>query len=506
MIRFSAISLFVAFSLFISSNDRCFAQIPDYGFGENGTVLAGFGNFNSYCMATALHADGKIVAVGYNGNSTNALLVAQYNSDGSPDFNFNGSGMLQFNFGFTYEEGLAISTTPEGRIVVGGISFGDAALAMLNPDGTLYETFNSGGKLRISFGSGNGSRIEKLKVLPDGKILAAGWAYNGSNFDFMVIKVDQSGIPDASFGDGGKAVFDVGGFADYGYDFDIQSDGSIIIGGFSMNSQSESSFAAIRLNSDGIRDNFFGQNGRFLLSLGSLHNEIDAVKVQKDNKILLAGRTDFNSIVIRLTSGGLPDETFGSSGIAITDIAGTDDRYYDLALQPDGRALAAGWVFTDFGLTEHVVVRYTQNGEVDNTFNGNGKYITSLGDGGSWANQLIIQPDGMLLIGGQSSLVLQGYAHFALHRLAGVTTTTQNIPAPEMSIYPNPATDLILLDLQDAGKLVTVSIFDQSGRLCSVSDLNGQNKKIDVSSLIPGFYFMKVVDGNHSRVVKIVRL
>jgi hypothetical protein len=62
------------------------------------------------------------------------------------------------------------------------------------------------------------------------------------------------------------------------------------------------------------------------------------------------------------------------------------------------------------------------------------------------------------------------------------------------------------LDLQDAGKLVTVSIFDQSGRLCSVSDLNGQNKKIDVSSLIPGFYFMKVVDGNHSRVVKIVRL
>lgn len=506
MTRFFTPFVFLAFPLFFFLNNHCSAQVPDSGFGENGSAFTGFGNFGSFCMASALHTDGKIVAAGYNGNSTNAVLVAQYNSDGSPDADFNGTGMLQFSFGFTYEEGLAVATTAEGRTVVGGISFGDAAFAMLNPDGSFYQSFNSGGKLRISFGSGNGSRIEKLRVLPDGKILAAGRAYNGNDFDFMALKVDQFGILDPDFGTDGKVVVNVGGYADYGYDFDIQSDGSIVIGGFSMNAQSESSFTAIRLNSDGSRDNSFGQNGRFLLSLGSLHNEIDAVKVQDDDKILLAGRTDFNSIIIRLTSNGLPDNTFGSSGYTITDIAGSDDRYYDVALQPDGRILAAGWVFTEFGLTEHVVVRYTGNGSVDNSFNGNGKYIVSLGAGGSWANQLMIQPDGMLLIGGQASLVLQGYAHFALHRLAGVTTGTETKLIPEIKAFPNPATDVIFVDLSGYQGQALASVFDPSGRLCKVLPVDQQTGSIDVKAFRPGLYFVKIASGDHSGVVKLIRL
>lgn len=494
------------FYLIVFSSNLCNAQIPDSGFGVNGSTFSGFGNFNSYCMASALHANGKIVAAGYNGNSTNAVLVAQYNSDGSPDVDFNGTGMFQFSFGFTYEEGLAIATTPEGRIVVGGISFGDAALAMLNPDGSFVESFNAGGKLRISFGTGNGSRIEKIQVLPDGMILAAGRAYNGTDFDFMALKVDQNGVPDPDFGTDGKVVADIGGYADYGYDFDIQSDGSIVIGGFSMNAQSVSSFAAIRLNPDGTKDNSFGQNGRFLLSLGALHNEIDAVEVLSDDKIVLSGRTDFNSIVIRLTPVGMPDNSFGSSGYTITDIAGSDDRYYDVALQPDGRILAAGWVFTEFGLTEHVVVRYTANGSVDNSFNGNGKYIVSLGAGGSWANQLMIQPDGMLLIGGQASLVLQGYANFALHRIAGVTTSSETRLIQEIAAFPNPATDVIFVDLPDYHEQAVASVFDQSGRLCSILPIDRETGAIDVKALRTGLFIMRITSGNHSGMVKLIRL
>lgn len=506
MIKYLSVFLISVFYLIVFSNNHCSAQIPDTGFGENGSAFTGFGNYNSYCMASALHADGKIVAAGYNGNSTNAVLVAQYNSDGSPDVGFNGTGMLQFSFGSTYEEGLAIATTPEGRTVVGGLSFGNAALAMLNPDGSFVESFNAGGKLRISFGTGNGSRIEKIEALPDGMILAAGWAYNGTDFDFMALKVDQNGMFDPDFGTDGKVVADIGGYADYGYDFDIQSDGSIVIGGYSMDAQSVSSFAAIRLNSDGTKDNLFGQNGRFLLSLGTLHNEIDAVEIQSDDKIVLAGRTDFNSIVIRLTSDGMPDNTFGSSGYTITDISGSDDRYFDVALQPDGRILAAGWVFTEFGLTEHVVVRYTETGNVDNSFNGNGKYVVSLGAGGSWANQLMVQPDGMLLIGGQASLVLQGYAHFAFHRLAGVTTGTETRLMPEIAAFPNPATDLIFVDLPDYRGQALARIFDQSGRLCSVLAVDQMTGSIDVKALRSGLYFMRITSGNHSGIVKLIRL
>ncbi len=155
----------------------------------------------------------------------------------------------------------------------------------------------------------------------------------------------------------------------------------------------------------GSLDTSFG-GGKVVLPAGDSDDYAYAVAVQSDGKIVVGGRAaehlgDF--ALIRLDRDGQLDPTFGDGGRVLTDFAGASETIYALAIQSDGKIVAAG---TTTGATtgnDFAVARYLPSGELDATFGTGGKVVTALGDDADTAYALLIEADGKLLVGGDSN-------------------------------------------------------------------------------------------------------
>ena len=100
------------------------------------------------------------------------------------------------DFGAGADKGYTMATLDDGKILVGGYVYNgtndDFALARYDSDGTLNSTFGSGGKTITDFGYGSDS-ISAITLLDSGKILVAGYAYNGTDYDFALARYNQDG-------------------------------------------------------------------------------------------------------------------------------------------------------------------------------------------------------------------------------------------------------------------------------------------------------------------------
>ncbi len=473
------------------------AQSIDSTFGNNGLTFTSFGPFTAQGECAALLSDGSIVTAGWNGNTTNAVLVAKYTADGLPDGTFNGTGTMQFSFGFTYEDANSIAELSSGNIVVGGSTFGNAALAVFNPAGIFDSSFNANGKLVINFGSGNGSRIDKVLQQPDGKIVAVGRAYNGINIDMMATRINMDGTLDSSFGFDGKMTMNIMGNNDFAYDAALQNDGKIVMAGYCNDNASLSHFCVARLNANGTVDNSFATGGVYTHTLSTVLNELDAVKIQPDGNIVVAGRTHTDKVVLRLTSLGIPDNAFGASGYVLINYNNNAARAYDLAIHADGTLLIAGETFSDTGVIHYAVSRLNIDGSPDTTFNTTGKALYPIGPGNSWAKQVMIQPDGRVLLFGQASLVPGGYGHFSLLRILQNSPLSNLISQPktlQLLVAPNPTVnELYVMNAQH----FYYRVYNFTGQLL----LEGERvlgNAIDASALASGHYMLKIFTASES--------
>ncbi|MEZ5842967.1 MAG: delta-60 repeat domain-containing protein [Hyphomicrobiaceae bacterium] len=94
---------------------------------------------------------------------------------------------------------------------------------------------------------------------PDGRIVVAGRSFNGSNDDFAVVRYNADGTLDTSFGGGdGIVTTPIGSSHDQGFSVTMQPDGKIVVAGYSFNG-SNNDFALIRYNADGTLDTGFGR-------------------------------------------------------------------------------------------------------------------------------------------------------------------------------------------------------------------------------------------------------
>src|SRR5262249_24701082 len=137
-------------------------------------------------------------------------------------------------------------------------------------------------------------------------------------------------------------------------------------------------FALARYNADGSLDTTFGTGGKVTTDFGGGHASADAVAVQNDGKIVAAGhaysaQTNWDFALTRYNSDGHPDTSFGSGGKVTTDFSAGDDHANAVILQSDGKIVVAGLgsnatTAQDFGLA-----RYNADGSLDTTFGVGGK-------------------------------------------------------------------------------------------------------------------------------------
>ncbi len=242
-------------------------------------------------------------------------------------------------------------------------------------------------------------------IQPDGKILVAGYVYNGSNYEFGLVRYNTDGSLDTTFDGDGRVNTAVGSNYTYGKSVTLQSDGKILVAGHTSSGGGDD-FALVRYNADGSLDTTFSGDGKVTTSLGASSDTANSVTVQADGKILVAGSsvgatTDFG--LVRYNANGSLDTTFDGDGMVTTGFGTSTDTAYSVTVQADGKILVAGISYNGAGDTDFALARYNTDGSLDTTFDGDGKVTTPIGAGHDRAYSVTVQADGKILVAGSSS-------------------------------------------------------------------------------------------------------
>jgi uncharacterized delta-60 repeat protein len=310
--------------------------------------------------------------------------------------------------------------------------------------GHLDPTFGNGGIVTTDFGnqtqSSNVATANAVTIQPDGKIVVSGGVPSHTGFPVpAVARYNTNGSPDTSFGTSGMVA--TGSIEDVPFTaVTLQTDGKIVAvaGGFTA--------YVVRYTSNGVLDSTFGTGG--IVTLNEINGpSASGVLVQPDGKILVADRDLF-----RFLPDGQFDTSFGTGGTART--AGYPAT--GLALLPNGKILVASSVLGTSGF----ISQYDSNGSLDTTFGIDGQ-LASPGT----ATGLVLLGSGDFLAGGSltnnSVQPFGGIAAsgFAVSRFLGVGVTDATFGTNGGTVTPIPGYTSIAtsgLAVQPSGDIVTL--------------------------------------------------
>jgi uncharacterized delta-60 repeat protein len=267
----------------------------DSSFGSGGRAKATFASgAASGATAVALQPDGKIVAAGITAIPGSVkVALARYKADGSLDKSFNGVGTVTTAVGSGYSIGRALAIQPDGRIVVAVDTPSAMAVVRYLVDGSLDAGFGAGGIALLTFPER--ARAFAIALQPDAKLIVAGVAETspGPGSAFRILRLKPNGSLDTSFGTGGKVTTAFGGSSfSIALALALQPDGMIVAAG-TARVFGTSAFGVARYQPNGTLDASFGSGGTVITSffvIGGLLQDADAIALQPDGKIVVAGR------------------------------------------------------------------------------------------------------------------------------------------------------------------------------------------------------------------------
>ena len=271
----------------------------------------------------------------------------------------------------------------EGRILLAGSDPGTGfAMTSYRHDGSRDRTFGYRGVVTTGIVSGDDA-IYDVRVDSQQRILAAGVAGDA----FAVVRYLRDGSRDPSFGTDGivRTVTGLGGNADVGA-MRLQPDGRLlVVGGTAHDATHAEGIEVMRFDPDGSVDETFG-GGDGIVTTTPVDYEstrADAVVRQPDGRIVVGGTAFMgdNSFfcVARYLPDGSPDPDFGNAGLASSTIRPYYSAINALALQRDGRIVAAGWTDREGRPNALALARYRTDGRLDTSFSGDGAAVVGLG-------------------------------------------------------------------------------------------------------------------------------
>jgi uncharacterized delta-60 repeat protein len=320
-----------------------------------------------------------------------------------PTFGTSGTGIVVAP-DYTLDYGLAVAVDAAGRYVVAGEGGRSIALMRMLPTGTLDQSFGAGtGLVTIRHDDVYSSGALDMAQLTDGRIVLAGyayWAVSPSSWgDIAVAVLNPDGSRDASFGGGdGVTYLDLNGSNDAARSVDVDGQGRIVIGGTTALAGGASDVVLARLLPDGTLDPAFGAGGMVVSDLGGTYEAANDVDALADGRILAAGshQTDFvRPWLARFLPSGSLDPSFGVGGLVEPSNGG---GWHEVIGNTDGTVLVAGEQELNLAVT-----RYTATGDADRGFARGGTALVSLGpwpEPTPSASGLAVLSDGDLLVAG----------------------------------------------------------------------------------------------------------
>jgi uncharacterized delta-60 repeat protein len=229
----------------------------------------------------------------------------------------------------------------------------------------------------------------------------------------------------------------------------LQQGGKILVGGqATVNGVSQ--YVLMQLNPDGSLDPTFGSDGKKYFSFGAGYAAgITALALQPDGKIIAAGYRGHNPndpnnyfediAIARFNPDGAIDPGFGTNGITTTAwLGGGGIRTYSVVVKPNGKILVPGYIQDT--LSDFILVQYNSNGTPDTAFGIDGVLRTDLGASDEKSFTALLQPDGKLLVGGHTTIEGRNN-EFALVRYlpgAGLHVGTLDFPAGQTQLLVYP--------------------------------------------------------------------
>ncbi len=449
--------------------------IPDSSFGVAGEARTVFKNYlDAYTTSVNITNDNKIIAAGTGGGGIGThnsdILLAKYLANGKTDSSFGKNGSVAIDLKLI-EVINCMKITNQGKILVAGYcAAGDEKkdncfLAQFNNDGSIDTNFGDSGKVVTDVGASYQSYINSIAVAPDGSIVTAGSAKyipNSKQDQILLAKYTVDGKLETDFGTNGLVFTDVGSDADYGYAVALQNDKKIVVAGAANYLiQDSTAMVIVRYNNDGSLDKSFNNTGALPVFFGNDDAGARALSLQPNGDYIIGGVkfVDYTSppnyaaddfALASVTKEGKIDSSFGTNGITTTDFSEFDDGCAALALQQDGKIIAAG------GSTD-VTNRIT--------------YIT------------LARYNGFLT---QKQIIVQKIKHYIQTHNARATTLNN------VSVYPNPAQSI--LHIQGLLSNAKLTVVDLSGRIAASSELRAVSGVYDlnIASLHAGNYLLKI--------------
>ncbi|WP_310993366.1 T9SS type A sorting domain-containing protein [Aequorivita marina] len=482
----------------------------DPTFGTDGIVTTAIDPNYNFAEATIVQADGKIVVAGNAGTPADfRMAIARYNTDGSLDSSFGNGGNLHFNVGAVKSFIMDLAQQPDGKIVIGGRTWdnesGNFALVRLNEDGSFDDTFGTNGIAHIITSEADVS--EKISLLDDGKIIVAGYRDN----NFAVAKFNADGSVDSTFGINGWYTFIFENAESFATDIAIQNDDKVVISGFAHNTDNRFQITAARLTADGNPDSSFGTNGKVIFNVGDWNDFGESIAIQSDGKILIAGhkwianaqqRHDF--FVAKLNTNGSLDTSYGDNGVGTARLVDGANYTSEMVLQADEKPVLVGSTVLN-GEYNSALVRFDTDGFPDFSFGDEGMTSIDVNGREDYGEAIALQADEKIIVAGYSYTASGSDSEFVVTRfLNDGMVGTEDFQNLEFNLYPNPATDQLTLELNDATSTYQIDVFDVLGKRVISTEIQKVGT-INVSALAPGTYVLKLNSDNKANAIRFVK-
>ena len=390
----------------------------DPTFGSGGKVTTDFGG-NEIGWSVAVQPDGKAVVAGdrFDPGPSDDFVLARYTANGALDSSFDADGKVTTDFNNHFSGAFAVALQADQKIVAVGYGFAptgpqDFALARYNADGSLDQSFGAGGKVLTTFQPNSIDGAGAVALQPDGKIIAGGRTRSAPTPDFALARYLPNGALDASFDGDGLVVTSVSPESDQVFDLAVQADGKIVAAGTTFHAGG-SDIVLARYNADGSLDSSFDGDGIAVLTASGFVGDLD---LQRDGKLVVADLVG----LVRFNADGSLDRGFGAGGRA--RIADSDASARSVEIQPDGKPLAIGTVFTGPRTGDFIVARLMPNGSPDRSYGRAGSVVTGFAEGSE--DQALdgeLRPDGKLVVSGMTRATPEtGPADFAVARYVAI--------------------------------------------------------------------------------------
>lgn len=487
---------------------HCQSGMLDTAFGDEGIVITDIDR-SDYISDMVIQTDQKLLVAGNIGGELgigglNDIVVIRYLPDGSFDQDFGIGGAMHVYPGedFQFFSCGAMALQADGRIILAGnvsyvseITFEyveDIVLVRLNTNGFIDSTFGNEGIVITDFG-GDMENAHCLLVQVDGKIIVAGTSQEESPLGsgFIITRYESNGAKDVSFGEEGfvKTFIQKNSIP---YSGAIQPDGKIILAGVTSNSFLTGDFAMVRYLENGTMDNSFGSGGIVQTDLQSnnFNNIPLTIVLDPDGKITLGGYADLTSIphmshmgIVRYTTDGNLDESFGNNGIFELAL-GTKSHVTSMARQPNGKYLLSGSSNIIDSTETWLLARLDHQGKLDSTFGNQGFITTDLEGEIEFGTKVLIQNDSRILVAGFNNGGPNTYRDFVVARYFA-DFIVESYTAGEI-ICPEDSTGKVGVEVSGG----------QPPYLFSIDGQNYQSESF-FDGLAPGEYFIHITDSQN---------